>query len=138
MIDYSTLKYFKRSEFVCSASNDRAEMDADFVHTLERIREKLGRPMIISSAYRSDDHPITKAKIAKGAANGGAHHLGLAVDIHCAGFLAMNIISLALNEATINGIGVNQKGAWNSRFVHIDAVPKDNNAAITRPAIWSY
>ena len=60
--------------------------------------------MVISSAYRSDDHPITKEKIAKGAQNGGAHHLGMAVDVHCAGFIAMNIIALSLNEITINGM----------------------------------
>ena len=139
--DYSQLKYFKRSEFVCSSGNDRADMDQEFLYTLERIREKLGRPMIISSAYRSDDHPITKSKMAKGAPNGGSHHLGMAVDVHCAGFVAMNIIALSLNEITINGIGVNQKGPWNSRFVHIDCVPTNNAPGaegIGRPALWSY
>ena len=136
--DYSQLKYFKRSEFVCSSGNDRADMDQEFLYTLERIREKLGRPMIISSAYRSDDHPITKSKMAKGAPNGGSHHLGMAVDVHCAGFVAMNVIALALAEITINAVGVSQKGPWNSRFVHIDCVPKDNNYGITRPALWSY
>jgi uncharacterized protein YcbK (DUF882 family) len=136
--DFSKLKYFKRSEFVCSSGNDRADMDQEFLYTLERIREKLGRPMIISSAYRSDDHPITKSKIAKGAPNGGSHHLGMAVDVHCAGTVAMNIIALSLDEKTINGIGINQKGPWNSRFVHIDCVPIDNNYGITRGALWSY
>ena len=138
MIDYSKLKYFKRSEFVCSCGCARADMHEDFVMTLERIREKLGQPMIISSAFRCENHPITKAKIEKGAPNGGAHHLGMAVDAHSAGTAAMNIIALALDEKTINGIGVSQKGPWNSRFVHIDCVPLDNSYGITRAALWSY
>ncbi len=139
--DFSKLKYFKRSEFVCSCGCDRAEMDREFLNTLEQIREKLGRPMVISSAYRCENHPISKKKIEKGAQNGGAHHLGMAVDVHCAGFVAMNIIALSLNEITINGIGVNQKGPWNSRFVHIDCVPTNNAPGaegIGRPALWSY
>ena len=135
--DFSKLKYFKRSEFVCSCGCDRAEMDQDFLFTLEGIREKLGRPMVISSAYRCENHPISKAKIEKGAPNGGAHHLGMAIDVHSAGTVAMNILALALDEKTINGIGVNQKGPWNSRFVHLDCVPVDNNYGITRAALWS-
>lgn len=138
MIDYSKLKYFKRSEFVCSCGCDRADMDEDFVMTLERIREKLGQPMTISSAFRCENHSISKAKIAKGAKHGGAHSLGLACDVESAGVLMINLLALAMDEITINGFGINARGPWNGRYVHIDAVPKDNSDGINRPALWSY
>ena len=135
--DFSQLKFFKREEFACSSSGE-ALMDANFLRALEEIREALGEPMFITSAYRSDQHPITQSKIDKGGAHGGAHHLGLAVDVHCAGSKAMKIIALAVDNNAINGIGIKQNGAWNSRFVHLDSVPFENNFGLTRPALWSY
>ncbi len=135
--DFTQLKYFKREEFACSSSGE-ARMDANFLQALEEIREALGEPMVITSGYRSDQHPITKAKIEEKAPHGGSHHLGLAADVHCAGSRAMKIIALAVDNFAINGIGVKQNGAWNSRFIHLDSVPFENNFGLNRPAIWSY
>jgi len=135
--DFSQLKFFKREEFACSSSGE-ALMDANFLQALEQIREALGEQMVITSGYRSDQHPITKAKIEEGAPHGGAHHLGLAADVHCAGPKAMKIIALAVDNSAIHGIGVKQNGAWNSRFIHLDSVPFENNFGLNRPAIWSY
>ena len=135
--DFTQLKYFKRAELACSA-NGQADMIERFLKALEEIREGLGEPMVITSGYRSDQHPITKAKIEKGAAHGGAHNLGYAVDVGCAGPKAMKIIALAVDNNAINGIGVKQNGPWNSRIIHLDAVPRDNNFGLNRPAIWSY
>jgi zinc D-Ala-D-Ala carboxypeptidase len=139
--DFTKSKYFERSEFVCNCGCDRAEISQDLLTTLERIREKLGEPMVVSSGYRCENHPVSKEKIEGGAAHGGAHHLGLAVDVHCAGVVQMNLLALALAETSINGIGINARGPWNSRFVHIDIVPTNNAESakgIGRPALWGY
>jgi uncharacterized protein YcbK (DUF882 family) len=135
--DFTQLKHFKLEEFACSSSGE-ARMDEQLLQALEEIRERLGEPMVITSGYRSDQHPITQAKIAKGAKHGGAHHLGYAADVGCAGPTAMKILALAIENPTITGVGVKQSGPWNSRFIHIDAVPRDNNFGLTRPALWSY
>ena len=130
-------KHFKLEEFACSSSN-LSLMNEQFLQALEEIRERLGEPMIITSGYRSDQHPITQSKIDKGAKHGGAHHLGYAADGGCAGSKAMKILALAIENPTITGVGVKQSGPGNSRFIHLDAVPRDNNFGLTRPALWSY
>ena len=130
-------KHFKLEEFACSSSG-LSLMNEQFLQALEEIRERLGEPMIITSGYRSDQHPITQSKIDKGAKHGGAHHLGLAADVGCAGPSAMKILALAIENPQITGVGVKQSGPWNSRFIHLDAVPNDNNFGLTRPALWSY
>ena len=73
-------KHFKLEEFACSSSG-QALMNEQLLQALEEIRERLGEPMIITSGYRSDQHPITQSKIDKGAKHGGAHHLGYAADV---------------------------------------------------------
>jgi len=50
------------------------------------------------------------------------------VDIGVQGEQALKLLKMALNDARINGVGVNQKGG--GRFIHLDT---DN-----RTAIWSY
>ena len=130
-------KHFKLEEFACSSSN-LSLMNEQFLQALEEIREWLGEPMIIPSGYRSDQPPIPQSKIDKGAKHGGAHHLGYAADVGCAGSKAMKILALAIENPTITGVGVKQSGPWNSRFIHLDAVPRDNNFGLTRPALWSY
>lgn len=67
--DFSQLKYFTREEFACTSSGE-ARMDANFLQALEQIREALNEPMVITSGYRSDQHPITQSKIDKGGAHG--------------------------------------------------------------------
>ena len=130
-------KHFKLEEFACSSSGE-VRMDEQLLQALEDIRERLGEPMIITSGYRSDQHPITQAKIDKGAKHGGAHNLGYAADVGCAGPTAMKILALAIENPAVTGDGVKQRGPWNSRFIHLDAVPHDNNFGLTRPALWSY
>jgi zinc D-Ala-D-Ala carboxypeptidase len=130
-------KHFKLEEFACSTSG-LSLMNEQLLQALEEIRERLGEPMIITSGYRSDQHPITQSKIDKGAKHGGAHHLGYAADVGCAGPSAMKILALAIENPAITGVGVKQSGPWNSRFIHLDAVPQENNFGLTRPALWSY
>ena len=98
-------KHFKLEEFACSTSGE-VRMNEQLLQALEDIREALGEPMVITSGYRSDQHPITQSKIDRGAKHGGAHHLGLAADVSCAGPTAMKILALAIENPAITGVGV--------------------------------
>ena len=84
------IKYFKLSEFINSATATRLNIDnmpsfeivdnlnrlADY---LDNIREKLGKPILVSSGYRC---PVLN-KAVGGVAN-SQHQKGLAADLVCA------------------------------------------------------
>jgi uncharacterized protein YcbK (DUF882 family) len=53
-------------------------MDMEFMYLLQKMRDKFGKPMIITSGYRSEMHN-QKIKGAKDS----PHKLGKAVDIRC-------------------------------------------------------
>ena len=84
------IKYFKLAEFINSATANRLCIDNmptfEIVDNLNRladyldgIREKLGKPILINSGYRS---PILN-KAVGGVAN-SQHLKGLAADVVCA------------------------------------------------------
>lgn len=84
------IKYFKLSEFINSATAKRLSIDNmpsfEIVDNLNRladyldgIREKLGKPILVSSGYRC---PMLN-KAVGGVAN-SQHQKGLAADLVCA------------------------------------------------------
>ena len=84
------IKYFKLSEFINSATAKRLNIDNmptfEIVDNLNRladyldsIREKLGKPILVSSGYRC---PVLN-KAVGGVAN-SQHQKGLAADLVCA------------------------------------------------------
>ena len=125
-------KYFIEDEFKCSHSG-KVEMNQEFVDKLNELREKIGKPILLSSAYRDVSHPIEAAKIAKGG-NGGQHSKGVAVDILCAGKEAYELLNVIIEMGCFTGIGISQRGNYSSRFIHIDMAKEKN----IRPTIWSY
>lgn len=106
--------------FPVSSRPARDAMDA-----LQALRTDLGFPFRITSAFRSDEW---NAKI--GGAENSMHLQGIAFDIACAGDQAFTIASVAASYG-FRGIGVAQKGATSSRFIHLD-MRKGTRA------IWSY
>ena len=103
-------------------------MDSHFMEMIEDLREELGFPFIVTSAYRCPQHPVEARKKLS-----GAHSTGQAIDLAVKGEDAYRLLSGAL-RAGFTGIGVNQKG--NSRFVHLDNI--ESSEARPRPWIWSY
>ena len=104
-------------------------MDEGFMDNLQILRNELGRPLTITSGYRSPRHSIEAAKKAP-----GTHAMGRAVDIACAGVVALEILREAL-AVGFTGIGVKQKGE--NRFLHLDDLKLGEHTA-PRPTIWSY
>jgi len=125
---WSESKYFKASEFLCSATTSE-NMDADFIKKLNALREAYGKPMTITSGFRHPKmHPIEAAK-----KNPGAHSTGQACDILIEKENAFKLLSLAF-ICGFTGIGVNQKGSV--RFIHLDTIA--DSTLRPRPTIWSY
>jgi zinc D-Ala-D-Ala carboxypeptidase len=128
-------KHFSRDELKCSFAPDAPVlMDVYFIEKLEELREEWGRPMRLSSAYRTEDNPRERSKplkydhLGNPLPKGGMHARGRACDVLVAGADAVELLRLAVKY--FNGIGINQKGEWNQRFIHLD----DR----TNPAMWSY
>jgi len=70
-------KYFKETELACPCCG-RNFIDGGFLTRIDRLREKVGEPLIINSACRCSKHN------EKVGGNPESSHLkGLAVDIKC-------------------------------------------------------
>jgi len=118
------MKYFTEDELKCSHCGEQG-MNDDFMQKVEQLREELGFPFPVTSAYRCPEHPIEAKKSAP-----GAHASGRAIDIGISHENAYRLIQAAINSG-FTGIGINQKGS--ARFIHID----DLDYGI-RPTVWSY
>lgn len=101
----------------------------EFLDKLQQLREDYARPMKISSWYRCSAH---NASISKTGLT-GPHTTGQAVDILCHGRGAYDLLHLAMLYG-FTGIGINQNGPIDKRFIHIDTL-KDG---MGMPRIWSY
>ena len=72
-------EYFSIEELKCKGT-DECQMDDGFLEKLIKIREDLGRPMIITSGYR---HPAHNSAI--GGVKDSPHVYGKAVDVAAMG-----------------------------------------------------
>ena len=139
MIKWNELN-FKPYEFACqhcrnNKSCDGHEdsiMDVKFINTLQEIRTSYGRSMTISSGYRCAAHPIEARKINKGG-KPGSHYSGKAADIRCSGTEALTLLKYIMQNPKITGVGINQTGSHNSRFIHVYTLED-----YPRPNLWSY
>mgnify|MGYP003330520592 CR=1 FL=1 len=120
-------KYFTKEELTCKHCEEYSMSD-EFMKKLDQLREDMGFPFKITSAYRCPEHPIEARKKAH-----GAHTTGRAVDIAVQGEKAYRLIEGAI-ELKFKGIGIKQKGQ--GRFIHLDDIP--NSPDRPRPWIWSY
>lgn len=100
------------------------KMDEAFMRRLQSLRNLYRKPMIITSGYRSVEH-----NKAIGGAPTSMHLQGKAADILVAGKDAYELIGLAY-AVGFKGVGVSQRGAHGSRFIHLDT--RDE------PTVWSY
>lgn len=121
-MDWSKYPNFSKAEFSCKETGEN-RMNVEFMDKLQALRIRYGKPMFITSGYRSPQHSIEKAKAAP-----GTHAQGIACDIRVQGADAHELVKLAL-EMGFTGVGVSQKSTG-ARFIHLDIAP--------RAAIWSY
>ena len=120
---WSNYKHFSKSEFDCSQTGEN-EMKPAFMDRLQSLRFEWGKPMIITSGYRSPQHSIEAVK-----AKPGSHASGRACDIRVGpGEDVYELVRLAYRHG-FTGIGISQKEGL-PRFVHLDT--------LDRQAVWSY
>lgn len=129
-MDWSKVKYFRKSEFECSCGCGESPMNEEFIKLLDELREEFKSPIYITSGYRCPAH---NKKI--GGVSDSYHTKGVAVDIHIYGVNAYNLLKLALSK--FDGIGISQKGGVGSRFIHLDKGTLTDGTK-NRPAVWSY
>ena len=105
-------KNFKVKEFRCKDGSDKILIDTDFVaNKLQKIRDGLGAPVTINSAYRTESY---NKKV--GGAKSSYHMKGQAFDIVVKGHTPLEV---ARFEQTIGITGIIQ---YNT-FVHVDSRP---------------
>jgi len=124
----SSSKYFSKAELRCRCGCDEALMDEKFMMRLDALRYRYNSPITLSSAYRCPKH--NNAVSSTGLA--GPHTTGKAVDMSVSGREAHKILEL-MYELNFQGVGVSQKGAHKSRFIHADDITEGN-----RPWVWTY
>jgi len=123
--------HFTEWELACKCGCGRSEMDQNFMWRLEQVRTAYDRPMRVSSAFRCPDH---NARVSS-TGRDGPHTTGKAIDILVLGSSARELLALIL-EFEFTGIGLNQKGAYERRFIHMDLLAR--SARFPRPWIWTY
>src|SRR5690606_30843412 len=92
-----------------------ALMEPAFLDRLQKLRSKLGFPLVISSGYRS---PGYNAVVSQTGEN-GPHTLGRAADILAYGERALEMLAYA-PVFGFTGIGLKQHGPWGARYLHLD------------------
>ena len=119
--DMQDTKNFKKSEFDCPCCGMN-NMSQVMVNTLQRIRDKVKAPIIITSGCRCPDHNEDV-----GGKKKSAHMKGTAVDIAVAqgnSRLRYNLISYAISE------GIDRIGIYDT-WIHLDIEP-----SLTHRQMW--
>lgn len=107
---------FDSSEFKCSHCA-KDGIDLQFVLKLQQLRDKIGKPIYVTSGYRCAKHPIEMEKHRENPRRTtGTHVLGIASDITCPD-IPFNDFIRAIKECTwFSGIGIDKQ----RHFVHVD------------------
>ena len=122
-------KNFSRAELACTHCGEM-HVPLASVQRLQRVRDRMGTPLKVSSGYRCPAHNVTVSTTGP-----GGPHTKAAFDIAISGPAAFLLLVHALAEG-FTGIGVNQKGPHESRFIHLDDLADEEGRP--RPTIWSY
>ena len=103
---------FQVSEFACKDGSDPVFIDGDLVALLQAVRKHFGKPVVISSGYRTAAH-----NKAVGGAAYSQHCYGRAADIRVPGVSVEQLAACA--ESLLPGTG--GIGRYPAKgFVHVD------------------
>lgn len=110
-MDWKKINHFRQHEFFSPDQPGSGEnMNEEFVKKLDLLRMFYGKPVYISSGYRTKEH-----NLAVGGVSDSAHLKGLAADLSCNDSRErFEIVRIALI------IGIRRIGIANT-FVHIDS-----------------
>ena len=123
--------HFSETELTCHCGCNRQEMVPVFMEKLETLRVAYGKPLPINSGFRC---PMHNAQASQTGLS-GPHTTGKAVDILVSGEDTYHLLGLAI-KLGFTGIGLSQRGAHNSRFLHLDMI--EPGPGRPRPFVWTY
>lgn len=102
--------HFKVWEFACRDGSDTVFVSPALVEVLEKLRVHFGKPVVITSGYRTESHN----KVCGGAAY-SQHKCGMAADITISGVTPEAVAAFAETLLpTSGGIGIYKS------FCHVD------------------
>lgn len=105
---------FRVREFACNDGSDPVFIDTELVAVLQKIREHFGKPVTITSAYRTPSH-----NSKEGGTTYSQHLYGKAADIKISGVTPKKVADYAKTLLkNYGGIGIY------GSFTHIDV--RDN------------
>ena len=117
-------EHFNVREFRCGDGSDPIFVDTELIDILENIRNHFGKPVTITSAFRTAAHNATVAKAAKYS----QHLYGKAADIQVQGISVETVYAYAdklFGER--GGVGIYPPGLGRANgWVHVD-VRKDKS-----------
>jgi hypothetical protein len=99
-------------QFLSYTSNVDRRIDPDLLAKVEEVARRFGRPLTITSGYRS---PSYNAKV--GGAKRSQHQLGKAVDVSGAGLTNQDRLDLI---AIASAVGIKGIGVYNGGSLHFD------------------
>lgn len=112
-------KYFTLQEFACQHTGEN-EMNTAFIEKLDLLRRNCGFPLVITSGYRSPDHPLEVVK-----EKGGMHTKGIAADLRVRGGVQRSKLVREAIKLGFSGIGVGKS------YCHVDG-------RAGAPVMWTY
>lgn len=117
------LKYFKISDFACPCCGLNL-VDAQLMLLIDNLRERLGRPLVISSATRCPKH-----NEEVGGAGLSTHMEGKAIDLaYRNNAQQFELIRVIIEQGHFKRIGTYS----DKKCVHIDTARNDD-----RPCFWT-
>ncbi len=120
-IEEKGIKHFRAEEFVCKHCG-KVIIESQLIEILERLREHLRKPVIITNAYRCEGH-----NRAIGGVPNSAHVRGYAVDVKVlSSQTRYKVIKFLMGEG-VSRIGVGED------FIHFDLDPEK-----PKNVIWHY
>lgn len=127
--DFNISDHFRLREFCCPCGNCRtAIIDLRLVELLEKLRDILKKPLIISSGYRCAGYQQKLRERGYETALGiSAHEMGKAADIKCL-FVGADELARVCEVAGFPSIG------QGDTFVHVDIRGLDDG----RQRRWTY
>jgi uncharacterized protein YcbK (DUF882 family) len=110
------MKYFSYKEFDSPDMPGSGNlMDENFLQMLDEVRDKFGKPIVINSGYRSEEHnAAVGGKPKTETSRGSSHMYGLAADIKCDNSVDRFHLIFLLQETGFQRIGVAKT------FIHVD------------------
>ena len=117
------MKYFNSDEFDSPDElGSGKHMDHDLLVMIDKARALYGKPIVVTSGFRTESHNKNVGGVAS-----SSHLKGLAIDVACVRSKDRFKMLTALLEVGFNRIGIA------STFIHIDV---DKNKS--QNVIWTY